>query len=216
MQTAVAADELQARIREGAGRLGLELGPAQSAQLLDYIREMQRWGKAYNLTAIRELPQMVSHHLLDSLSVLPHVRGERLLDLGAGAGLPGLPLAIVSPGLQVWLLEAAAKKCRFLRHVIGRLGLTNAQVVQRRAEHYRPEEGFDTVVCRAVATVGQLMEWSAHLCRPGGTLLAMKGQYPTGELAAAAAVEGWRVDEVIELRVPGLDAERHLVVCTRI
>jgi len=212
----MAADELLARIREGAGRLGLELDPTQSARLLDYIREMQRWGKAYNLTAIRDLPQMVTHHLLDSLSVLPHVRGDRVLDLGAGAGLPGLPLAIVSPARRVWLLEASAKKCRFLRHVIGQLGLTNVQVIQRRAEHYRPEEGFDTVVCRAVASVGQLMEWSAPLCGPGGTLLAMKGQYPAEELAAAAGVEGWRVDEVIELRVPGLDAERHLVVCTRL
>jgi len=210
----MAADQLLDRIRQGAVQLGFQLDSTQLGRLLDFILEMERWGKAYNLTAIRDPRQMVPYHLLDSLAVAAHVSGERVLDLGTGAGLPGVPLAIVSPACRVSLLDSSAKKCRFLRHVVARLGLENVEVVQSRAEHYRPDQAFDTVVCRAVASLGRLLELSAQLCRPGGRLLAMKGQYPAEELAEA--VEGWRVDEVVRLKVPGLDAERHLVVCTRI
>ena len=209
------ADEaLLSRIGDGAAKLGIELDSTQRGQLLVYLQEMVRWGRAYNLTAIRDIEQMVPLHLLDSLSVIPHVRGPRVIDLGTGAGLPGIPLAVVKPGFQVWLMDSSAKKCRLLRHVATRLGLKNVEVIQSRAENYRPEQGFDTVVARAVGTLGLLMDLSAHLCEPGGQLLAMKGQYPEAELAEAG--DGWKVDNVLALKAPGVEADRHLVVCTRL
>lgn len=209
------ADEaLLSRIGDGAAKLGIDLDSTQRGQLLLYLQEMVRWGRAYNLTAIRDIEQMVPLHLLDSLSVIPHVRGPRVIDLGTGAGLPGIPLAVVKPEFQVWLMDSSAKKCRFLRHAATRLGLKNVEVIQSRAENYRPEQGFDTVVARAVGTLGLLMELSAHLCEPGGQLLAMKGQYPEAELAEAG--DGWKVDNVLALKAPGVEADRHLVVCTRL
>lgn len=209
------ADEaLLSRIGDGAAKLGIDLDSTQRDQLLLYLQEMVRWGRAYNLTAIRDIEQMVPLHLLDSLSVIPHVRGPRVIDLGTGAGLPGIPLAVVKPEFQVWLMDSSAKKCRFLRHAATRLGLKNVEVIQSRAENYRPEQGFDTVVARAVGTLGLLMELSAHLCEPGGQLLAMKGQYPEAELAEAG--DGWKVDNVLALKAPGVEADRHLVVCTRL
>jgi 16S rRNA (guanine527-N7)-methyltransferase len=209
----MAEEQLLERIRAGALGLGIELQSVQSRRLLDYLQEMVRWGKAYNLTAIRDIENMVPLHLLDSLTVVPHVHGPRVLDLGTGAGLPGIPVAVLRPDYQVWLMDSSAKKCRFLRHVAGRLGLDNVQVVQSRAENYRPDHGFDTVVSRAVGTLGLLMDLSAHLTAPGGRLLAMKGQYPEAELAEQD--DRWKVEEVLALKAPGVEAERHLVVCTR-
>lgn len=209
-------DELLSRIVRGARELGIELASNQGDQLLDYIQEMVRWGRAYNLTAIREPSQMVPLHLLDSLTVVPYVLGPRILDLGTGAGLPGVPLAILRPDYEVWLMDSSAKKCRFLRHIAGRLGLEKVQVVQSRAENYRPDHGFDTVVSRAVGALGLLMDLSAHLVQPGGRLLAMKGQYPEAELAALnEADDRWTVDEILALKTPGVEGDRHLVVCTR-
>lgn len=209
--------DLLSRIVEGARELELDLDPDQARRLLDYIQEIARWGRAYNLTAIREPAQMVPLHLLDSLAVVPHVRGPRVLDLGTGAGLPGIPLAVLRPDYEVWLMDSSAKKCRFLRHIASRLGLEKVQVVQSRAENYRPDHGFDTVVSRAVGALGLLMDFSAHLVRPGGRLLAMKGQYPEAELAALEQPDDrWTVDEVLALKPPGVEGERHLVVCTRL
>jgi 16S rRNA (guanine527-N7)-methyltransferase len=210
----MAEETLLQRIRDGALELGIELDSDQCGRLLDYIQEMVRWGKAYNLTAIRDPEKMVPLHVLDSLTVVPHVRGPRVLDLGTGAGLPGIPLALLRPDYQVWLMDSSAKKCRFLRHAARRLGLKNVQVVQSRAESYRPDEGFDTVVSRAVGTLALLMDLSAHLTLPGGRLLAMKGQYPEAELAVQD--DRWRIEEVLALNTPGVEAERHLVVCARL
>jgi len=208
--------DLLSRIAEGARELGIELDSDQGGQLLDYIQEMVRWGRAYNLTAIREPGQMVPLHLLDSLTVVPFVRGPRVLDLGTGAGLPGIPLAVLRPDYEVWLMDSSAKKCRFLRHIASRLGLERVQVVQSRAENYRPDHGFDTVVSRAVGALGLLMDLSAHLVHPGGRLLAMKGQYPEAELVALnEADDRWTVDEILALKTPGVEGDRHLVVCTR-
>lgn len=210
----MADENLLARIGEGARELDIKLDATQAGRLLEYIQELARWGRAYNLTAIRDVEKMVPLHLLDSLTVVPHVRGSRVLDLGTGAGLPGIPLAVVRPDLQVCLLEASAKKCRFMRHVKTRLELSGVEVAQSRAENYRPTRGFDTVVSRAVGTLRLLMELSAHLCEPGGRLLAMKGQYPEAELADLP--DGWTVDEVLALKAPGVEGERHLVICTRL
>ncbi len=208
--------DLMSRIVEGARELEIELDQDQAGQLLDYIQEMARWGRAYNLTAIREPVQMVPLHLLDSLTVLPHVLGPRVLDLGTGAGLPGIPLAVLRPDYEVCLMDSSAKKCRFLRHIASRLGLEKVQVVQSRAENYRPDHGFDTVVSRAVGALGLLMGLSAHLVRPGGRLLAMKGQFPEAELAALEQPDDrWTVDEILALKPPGVEGDRHLVVCTR-
>lgn len=210
----MADEELLSRIAAGAAELGFDLDATRQGQLLEYLQEMVRWGRAYNLTAIRNIEQMVPLHLLDSLAVVPHVRGPRVIDLGTGAGLPGIPLAIVRPGFQVSLMDSSAKKCRFLRHVVARLGLKNVEVVQSRAENYRPEQGFDTVVSRAVGTLGLLMDLSAHLCGPGAQFLAMKGQFPEAELAEVD--ERWKLNEVLALKAPGVEADRHLVVCTRL
>jgi 16S rRNA (guanine527-N7)-methyltransferase len=162
-----------------------------------------------NLTAIRERSQQVTKHVLDSLSVAPWLRGRQVADVGSGAGFPGIPLAIVRPDLQFSLIEATGKKCRFLEHVRDTLGLTNVAVVKSRAEAYKPEVRFDTVLARAVGPLVDLVRNAGALVAGGGRLLAMKGRFPEEELAKK--LSGWKVVAVHPLRVPGLDEERHLV-----
>ena len=197
----------------GARALGIELDATQVAQLTQHLDLMDEWGERMNLTAIRERPQQVTRHVLDSLSVLPWVRGARLADVGTGAGFPGIPLAIVRPGLHLTLLDSTGKKCRFLEHVRDTLGLANVEVVQARAEAYRPDVRFDTVLARAVGPIADLVRNAGALVAAGGRLLAMKGRYPHDELAKK--LNGWKLVAVHPLRVPGLDEERHLVELAR-
>lgn len=197
----------------GARALGIELDATQVARLTRHLDLMDEWGERMNLTAIRERPQQVTRHVLDSLSVLPWLRGARLADVGTGAGFPGIPLAIVRPGLHVTLLDSTGKKCRFLEHVREALGLANVEVVQARAEAYRPDVRFDTVVARAVGPVADLVRNAGALVAAGGRLLAMKGRYPHDELAKK--LNGWKLVAVHPLHVPGLDEERHLVELAR-
>jgi 16S rRNA (guanine527-N7)-methyltransferase len=196
----------------------LALDPALSAPLLDYLALLLRWNKTYNLTAVRDPQEMVSKHLLDSLAMHPFVddiavRGGSLADLGTGAGLPGIPLSIVKPGLRVTLVESAGKKARFMREAIRQLGLRDARVAESRIEAVAEPGAYDAITARALATLPLIIELGGHLLKPDGCLLAMKGVYPADEIAALPA--GWAVRDVHPLTVPGLDAERHLVVVGR-
>lgn len=206
-------EALAARLRPGLAGLGFaaaDLPADLPGRLADYLALLARWNATVNLTAVRDPLEMVARHVLDSLAVDPWVFGPRVLDAGTGAGLPGIPLALLRPGDRFTLLDAAAKRTRFLRHAVARLGLTNVTVVQARVEDYDGAEGFDTVVSRAFAAIGEFVAAAGHLCRPGGTLLAMKGTLPAAELAALPA--GWRVAALGRVSVPGLAAERHAVL----
>jgi 16S rRNA (guanine527-N7)-methyltransferase len=196
-------------LRDGARALGLELTDAQVGKLVQHLDLLDEWGGRMNLTAIRDRPSQLTKHVLDSLSVRPHLRGLRVADVGSGAGFPGIPLAIVAPGILFVLIESTGKKCRFLEHVRDALGLGNVEVVQSRAEAHQPAVRYDTVIARAVGPVADLVRYAGPLVAGGGRLLAMKGRRPDDELARK--LNGWKVVAVHPLRVPGLDEARHLV-----
>lgn len=205
-------DALAGKLHDGIARLGLAGVPAGTeAKLLAYLALLLKWNAAYNLTAVRDPQQMLVKHLLDSLSILPHVRGGTLIDVGTGAGLPGMVLALARPELQVTLLDSNGKKVRFLRQVIAELRVGNAQAVQARVEEH--DARYDVVTSRAFATLADMLAWSGQLAGEGGEFLAMKGQRPDAEIAALPA--GYVVTEVRPLAVPFLDEERHLVRIVR-
>jgi 16S rRNA (guanine527-N7)-methyltransferase len=189
------------------------LAPTLSAEvrdaLLAYLAELQKWNSAYNLTAIRDPGEMVTRHLLDSLTLLPHVRG-RVLDVGAGAGLPGIPLAIARPELQVTVLDSNGKKARFMRHAVRTLGLANVEVAEARVEAFASAQPFDTIVSRAFAAIADFFAQTAHLLAADGQWVAMKGKLDAQELAAVPA--RIQIRETHRLRVPGLDEDRHAVI----
>lgn len=197
----------------GAAQLGIELTERQAQQLIRLLDELDDWNQRMNLTAIRERPAQITKHLLDSLSVQPFLHGERVLDVGTGAGFPGLPLAIVNPSRQFMLLDSTAKKLKFIEHASGLLELPNVQTVHTRAENFRPAQRFDIVLSRAVGPVEQFVKWAGHLCVGGGRLLAMKGRHPEDELGKLPS--GWKLAAVHRLNVPALDEERHLVELCR-
>lgn len=197
-----------------AGLAALSLDRALAHTLLAYLALLARWNGAYNLTAIRDPRDMVGKHLLDSLAMHPFVREvESLADLGTGAGLPGIPLALADPCLRVTLVESSGKKARFLREAVRTLPLPNARVAESRIEALDEAGAYDAITARALATLPQIIELGGRLLKPGGRLLAMKGVVPDDEIAALPA--GWRVEAVHALVVPGLAAERHLVVVSR-
>lgn len=197
----------------GAAELGIELSERQASQLIRLLDELDDWNQRMNLTAIRERGAQITKHLLDSLSVQPFLHGERVLDVGTGAGFPGLPLAIVNPQRHFTLLDSTAKKLKFIEHSAALLELPNVQTVHTRAENFRPPERFDIVVSRAVGPIEQFVKWAGHLCVGGGRLLAMKGRDPATELAKLPS--GWKVAAIHRLNVPALDEERHLVEICR-
>lgn len=210
--TDTSVETLRAVLVPGLDALGLDV--AHADPLLAYIALLARWNRTYNLTAIRDPHEMVSRHLLDSLTMHAHLDGvARLADLGTGPGLPGIPLALVRPGLQVALVESSGKKARFLREAARSLGLANVEVIHARIEAVDRPGAFDAITARALATLPQILALGGHLLAPTGRLLAMKGVLPEQEIAALPA--GWRLQAVHPLRVPGLDAERHLAVVER-
>ena len=195
----------------GSSALGVALDSAQQQKLLDYIALIVKWNKVYNLTAVREPEAMIGHHLLDSLAVLPHLTGVgRLIDVGSGAGLPGIPLAIARPDMKITLLDSNHKKTTFMRQACLELGLTNVEVVCERVEQYQPDEKYDTVISRAYSELKEFVRLSAHLAVKGGKLYAMKGVYPVEEIAQLK--DNAKVEAVTALTVPGLEAQRHLVI----
>ncbi|MBT8135575.1 MAG: 16S rRNA (guanine(527)-N(7))-methyltransferase RsmG [Gammaproteobacteria bacterium] len=204
------SEDALARLQRGAAQLEIELPGDSAGQMLDYLQLLGEWNRAYNLTAITDLAQQLSHHLLDSLSVLPFLHGERIADIGSGAGLPGIPLALAQPQRRFTLVEATAKKTRFLRHALRVLGLANVEIVTARIEDYRPPSAFDTVVARALAALPRLTELSAGLLATGGRLLAMKGREPVEEMKEVGPA--WGILATHRLVVPELAAERHLIV----
>ena len=200
-------------LMSGAAQLGIPLSDTQAAQLLRLLDELDDWNQRMNLTAIRERAQQITKHLLDSLTVHAHLQGTNVVDIGTGAGFPGLPLAVTLPQVQFTLVDSTAKKLKFVEHAAQALGLHNVQTVHTRAEAYRPKERFDCVVSRAVGALETFVKGSGHLCVGGGRLLAMKGRYPTEELTHIPS--GWKVAAVHRLNVPGLDEQRHLVELCR-
>ncbi len=190
----------------GTTALNLNVTEQQIQQLLDFIKLIEKWNKAYNLTAIRNREEMVRLHILDSLAILPHLEGQRIIDIGTGAGLPGIPLAICVPERRFMLLDSNAKKTRFVQQVILELKLKNVEVLHSRVENYRPEQAYDSVLARAFASLADIVKLTAHLVGKEGVLLAMKGQNLDAELAEISAKKS-----VISISVPGTDVERCLV-----
>ncbi len=204
-------DRLRHRLDDGLAVLGLDLSDAIRVQLIAYVELLARWNAAYNLTAVRDPGDMVARHLLDSLAIVPHVSGATLVDLGSGAGLPGIPLALVAPQRQVTLVDSNGKKARFLREAVRSLKLANVRVVEGRVQDVPGQ--FDCVTARAFATLADMLDWAGGLLAEGGHWLAMKGKLADEEIAALPA--GFRVEQVVVLDVPAVVGERHLIVVRR-
>ncbi len=200
---------LSALLRDGLDASGLPADAATVARFVTLLTLLEKWSGAYNLTAVREPERMVALHILDSLSVLPDLRGRRVLDIGTGAGFPGLPLALLAPGRDFVLLDASAKKLRFVRQAALELGLDNVVTVHSRAEDYAPDSGFDTVVARAFASLGAYAAVAAPLVAPGGRIVAMRGRAPGHPEPPPRG--RWR-SHVRRVSVPTLEQERHVVV----
>jgi 16S rRNA (guanine527-N7)-methyltransferase len=201
---------LEERIRAGIAAMGLEMPRSAPESLARYLELIAKWNRVHNLTAVRETEQMVVLHVLDSLSLLPHLEGVKtLLDVGSGPGLPGIPVAIARPDIAVTLLDASHKKAAFLEQAKVELALANVRVVCERVEAWKAERRFDAVVSRAFADLVDFVDQAQHLVAPGGTLIAMKGVHPFEELARVPATH--RVARVVEISVPTLEAKRHLV-----
>lgn len=197
-------------LADGLQELRLELSPSASDKLVDYVALLQKWNRVYNLTAVREPRDILAHHVLDCLAIVPRIRGRRLLDVGSGAGLPGIPLSLALPRTLVTLLDSNHKKAAFLKQAAIELSLDNVSVVCDRVESWDTSERFDLVVSRALTDLPEFVRLAGRLVAPGGVLAAMKGIYPYEELALLPA--DWRVKETIAIKVPGLRAERHWVV----
>lgn len=202
-------DELPA----AASAFGVKLDDTQLQALQCLLDALNDWNQRMNLTAIRDPQQQVSKHLLDSLSLQPWLRGTLIADIGTGAGFPGLPLALVNPDKQFVLIDSVNKKLKFVEHAAQAMGLTNVTVLHTRAQDLKPEQRFDCVLSRAVGSIENFVKWCGHLCVSGGRLLAMKGRYPEEELKALPT--GWKVAAVHELKIPGLDEQRHVVEICR-
>jgi 16S rRNA (guanine527-N7)-methyltransferase len=198
-------------LQRGSAQLGISLSAEEQSKLLSYLALLRKWNKVYNLTAIREEKQMVSHHLLDSLAVIPHLWTGRWLDVGCGAGLPGIVMAIMRPSWQITLLDSNSKKTSFVQQAIIELGLQNARVSCARVEDWKPAEKFDGIISRAFSELGVFLCNSRHLVAQQGRWAAMKGS-PKHELSGLP--DHCRVEQVIPLQVPGLNAARSLVIAT--
>lgn len=203
-------DALRQRLVTGLKTMQLELPESVVEGLLAYLALLAKWNKAYNLTAVRDPMEMVTRHLLDSLALVPHLPPGRIIDVGTGGGLPGIPLSLVFPERDFTLLDSNGKKTRFLVQARGELGLDNVTVVHQRVEQFQPDQLFDCVITRAFASVADILTGSRHLLTSDGQMMAMKGAVPEEELVNLP--EGYHLLEVISLRVPGLEQEqRHLL-----
>ncbi|MBU2967677.1 16S rRNA (guanine(527)-N(7))-methyltransferase RsmG [Amphritea sp. 2_MG-2023] len=194
-------------------QIDLQLSDEQYIQLLKYHALLVKWNKTFNLTAVRSPEEMISRHLIDSLSVLPYIDVERLIDVGSGPGLPGIPLAICRPDLPITLLDSNIKKSRFQFQAKAELGLDNVDVIHERVEKYTPDVLFDGVISRAFASLQDMLHWTTHLCANDGIFLAMKGMYPVEEIELLP--ESINLRQSVRLNVPGTEGERHLLMLGR-
>ncbi|MEB0027982.1 16S rRNA (guanine(527)-N(7))-methyltransferase RsmG [Pseudomonas sp. MH9.2] len=209
MVTPQHAEELS----RGTQQLGVDLSDSQHSQLLAYLALLIKWNKAYNLTAVRDPDEMVSRHLLDSLSVVPFIAGDRWLDVGSGGGMPGIPLAILFPEMKVTVLDSNGKKTRFLTQVKLELKLDNLEVIHSRVEAFKPELPFTGIVSRAFSSLEDFTEWTRHLGDTDTRWLAMKGLHPADELVALPT--DFHLDSAQALTVPGCQGQRHLLILRR-
>jgi 16S rRNA (guanine527-N7)-methyltransferase len=204
---------------EGVAALDLPVSEDARGVLIRYLQEMQKWNDAYNLTSVADPGEMVTKHLLDSLAVLPHLRGKAVIDVGSGAGLPGIPLAVADSDRHFTLLDSNGKKAAFLRHAVRTLSLKNVSVVQLRAEDFAAGEGherFTTVLSRAFASLTEMIEMAGPLCAADGWLLAMKAKLAKDEIdPVRSGAAGFKLERIEPLDIPGLGAERHLVIFSR-
>jgi len=201
------------QLAAGVKKMGLEVSASQQQKMLDYLALLVKWNQAFNLTAIRDLGQMVSRQLLDSLSILSLVKGQRVLDVGTGAGLPGIPLSIMYPAKQFVLLDSNGKKTRFVQQAKMTLGLDNLEVVQSRVDEYQPAKLFDCITSRAFADLPDMIKGTQHLLSEQGFLLAMKGLIPTEEMQSIEQ-KGWMVTVEL-LTLPNNTSQRHAIICTK-
>lgn len=189
---------------------GLDISPQHQTQLVSLVELLHKWNKAYNLTSVRNPSDMLIKHIMDSVVVSPHLEGQRFVDVGTGPGLPGLPLAILNPDKEFFLLDSLGKRIRFIKQVIHELGLKNVTTVQSRVEEFEDNQGFDGVISRAFASLDDMLDWCHHLPHSQGKFYALKGVVPDAELAHLKT--GLALDVIHPLVVPELDGERHLVV----
>ena len=203
----------RAALDRGLGELALALPARARAQLLEYVALLAKWNRTYNLTAVREASKMVSHHLLDCLAVVPHVKANTVLDVGSGAGLPGIPLALAAPRIHVTLLESSHKKAAFLQQAKLELKLDNVAMTCERVETLHPGREYEMVISRAFSDLAEFVTLAGRQVAPGGCLAAMKGIYPHEEITRLP--RGWRLQQAIPLAVPGLRAQRHLLLFER-
>ena len=206
-----APDRLGAELESGAADLGVRLGASVVKDMLVFIGLMKRWNAVYNLTAVADVEHMLTRHILDSLSVVPHLHGSRIADIGSGAGLPGIPLALACPQRQLTLIDSNAKRCRFLRQVKADLSLNNIKIVQQRVEEFQPDEKFDSLLSRAFSDLPDFIVSSRHLLEAGGKIIAMKGLWKA--VMAENLPPGIIIEKIVKLDVPGLNEQRHLVIC---
>ncbi|PKO25517.1 MAG: 16S rRNA (guanine(527)-N(7))-methyltransferase RsmG [Betaproteobacteria bacterium HGW-Betaproteobacteria-8] len=198
---------LGVRLEKGLAEMGLNIAAPVQQKMLAYLALIHKWNKVHNLTAVREPAEMVTLHLLDSLAVLPHIQAERLLDVGSGAGLPGIPLALCLPQMRVTVLDSSHKKASFMRQVKAELGIDNLEVVCGRVEQFKPAELYDVIISRAFSDLNQFTSLTRHLCKPDAQWLAMKGVHPYDELTQISI----KPSQIVPLHVSGLEAQRHLI-----
>ena len=201
-----------AQLQKLLAQTTLSLSDDQQHKLVVLVEQLHKWNKAYNLTSVRDPQLMLSRHIMDSLVVLPHLQGQRFIDVGTGPGLPGLPLAIAAPEKEFVLLDSLGKRIRFIRQICHELKLKNVTAVQSRVEDYQPDLKFDGVISRAFASLNDMLTWCQHLPNSQGKFYALKGVYPEAELADLSAQ--FSAEEIIRLQVPEADGERHLVIIT--
>jgi 16S rRNA (guanine527-N7)-methyltransferase len=205
-------EHLRPELNAGLAEFGLS-NDALAEKLLDYLALLDKWNKAYNLTAIRDVREMLVKHILDSLAMHRFVESGHLADLGTGPGLPGIPLALAKPNVQVSLVESNGKKTRFMREVLRALNIKNARVIESRAEAVAESGQYDLLTARALDRLAGIIEVGGHLLKPSGQLLAMKGLHPEDEIAQLP--QNWCCQSVHSLQVPGLTGDRHMVIVAR-